>query len=235
MTPTEIAQLNLNFADATPETILSYCAQRFPGKVILSSSMGNEDQMLTHLIGSAKIAIQIITLDTGRLFAETYSLIERTNERYGISIRIMFPDAAQVEEMVNAKGVNLFYESVGNRKLCCHIRKIAPLKRALAGMDCWITGLRREQSEYRADMQLFEWDDEYGILKVNPLINLKEAEVWSFITENHVPYNKLHDKNFKSIGCQPCTRAVTDGDDARSGRWWWEDANHKECGLHERQ
>ncbi|MEI6122200.1 MAG: phosphoadenylyl-sulfate reductase [Bacteroidota bacterium] len=234
MLATEIDQLNQQFATGTPAQILKACTVRFPGKLLLSTSMGAEDQMLTHLIGSEKMPIEIVTLDTGRLFADTYSLMERTRERYGISIRILFPDAAQVEAMVNLKGINLFYESVDNRKLCCHIRKIEPLKKALNGKHCWITGLRAEQSEYRADMQLFEWDLEFEILKVNPLLQLTEIDVWAFIRAMHVPYNKLHDKNYKSIGCQPCTRAVAEGENARAGRWWWEDANHKECGLHER-
>ena len=197
--------------------------------------MGAEDQLLTHIIATEKIPVSIFTLDTGRMFPETYSLIERTREKYGLDIAVYFPDASQVEAMVNRKGVNLFYESVENRKMCCHVRKIEPLKRALAGTECWITGLRREQSEFRQDMQLFEWDAEFNILKVNPLINFTEEEVWTFIRKENVPYNKLHDKNYLSIGCAPCTRAVQPGEDARSGRWWWEDSGKKECGLHERE
>jgi phosphoadenosine phosphosulfate reductase len=234
MTTAQINNLNNRFGGASPAEIMGFCASEFSCKTILSSSMGAEDQLLTHIIATEKISVSIFTLDTGRLFAETYSLIERTREKYGIDIAMYFPDASQVEAMVNSKGVNLFYESVENRKMCCHVRKIEPLKRALACRECWITGLRREQSDYRSDMQLFEWDAEFNILKVNPLINFSEEEVWSFIRKENVPYNKLHDKNYLSIGCAPCTRAVLPGEDARSGRWWWEDSSKKECGLHER-
>lgn len=235
MTPTQIKNLNERFAKVSPAEVIQFCVNEFHSGITLSSSLGAEDQLLTHIIATEKFPVTIFTLDTGRLYPESYSLLERTREKYGINISVYFPNASEVEAMVNKKGVNLFYESVDNRKLCCRIRKIKPLKRALAGKECWITGLRSEQSEYRSDMQLFEWDKDFRILKVNPLINFTEEDVWKFIRENHVPYNKLHDKNFKSIGCAPCTRAVADGEDARAGRWWWEDANHKECGLHFRE
>jgi phosphoadenosine phosphosulfate reductase len=235
MTISQINDLNKRFEKADPVEILEFCAAEYYGKASLSNSFGAEDQLLTHIIATEKIPISIFTLDTGRLYQETYSLMERTHEKYQIDIKVYFPDAAQVEEMVNRKGVNLFYESVENRKLCCRIRKMEPLKRALEGTDCWITGLRREQSEFRSDMQLFGWDEALGILKVNPLINFTEEDVWTFIRANQVPYNKLHDKNYKSIGCAPCTRAVREEEDARSGRWWWEDSSKKECGLHERE
>jgi phosphoadenosine phosphosulfate reductase len=235
MTSSEITELNKTYSKASPSETMQFCASRYAGATTLSSSLGAEDQLLTHIIATEKIPVSVFTLDTGRLYAETYSLMERTREKYALPITVYFPDALQVETMVNNKGVNLFYESIENRKLCCHVRKMEPLKRALKGMDCWITGLRREQSEFRSEMQLFEWDEAFNILKVNPLINFTEEDVWQFIRKNHVPYNTLHDKNYKSIGCAPCTRAVHDGDDARSGRWWWEDAGHKECGLHERE
>jgi phosphoadenosine phosphosulfate reductase len=235
MTISQIDDLNKRFSKAGLGEILEFCAAEYYGKATLSNSFGAEDQVLTHIIATEKIPINIFTLDTGRLYPETYSLMESTREKYGIFIKVYFPDAAQVEEMVNRKGVNLFYESVDNRKLCCRIRKMEPLKRALEGTDCWITGLRREQSEFRSDVQLFEWDETLDMLKVNPLIYFTEEDIWTFIRANNVPYNKLHDKNYKSIGCAPCTRAVKEGEDARSGRWWWEDAGHKECGLHERE
>jgi len=235
MTTIEIHTLNHNFSDAMPLEILQFCAEKFEGAIRLSSSLGAEDQLLTHIIATHKISISIFTLDTGRLFPETYSLIDRTREKYNINLDVYFPKASQVEAMVNAKGMNLFYESLANRQQCCHVRKIEPLRRALANQECWITGLRRDQSEFRSDMHLFEWDDEFGILKVNPLINFSDLDVWEYIHENNVPYNKLYDKNFLSIGCAPCTRAVQDGENARAGRWWWEDANHKECGLHKRE
>jgi phosphoadenosine phosphosulfate reductase len=231
----DIDKLNKTYSAATPTKIMRFCASEFHSKTILSSSMGGEDQLLTHIIATEKIPVTIMTLDTGRLFAETYSLIDRTREKYGVIIHVYFPDAARVEAMVDSKGVNLFYESLENRKLCCHVRKVEPLRRALQGQECWITGLRRDQSAFRSETQCFEWDEEYQILKVNPLLNFTEDEVWQFIRQNNVPYNALHDKNFKSIGCAPCTRAVKPGEDARAGRWWWEKANHKECGLHERE
>ena len=177
-------------------------------------------------------ATKIFTLDTGRLFYETYELMEKTCLRYGISISVYFPEAGRVERMVTEKGINLFYGSVENRKECCHVRKVEPLRRAFEGLDVWICGLRRSQSITRADGQLVEWDEDNGLIKLNPLIGWSEDEVWSYIRENHVPYNTLHDKGFPSIGCQPCTRAVMPGEDIRAGRWWWENQDTRECGLH---
>ena len=178
---------------------------------------------------------RIFTLDTGRLFPETYSLIERTNMNYGIKIRLFFPDYREVEKMVSENGVNLFYESVEKRRMCCHIRKLEPLKRAFAGLKVWICGLRHEQSVTRTGNQVVEWDEGNGLLKVNPLIDWTEAQTWEYIKKNGVPYNALHDKGFPSIGCQPCTRAVKPGEDVRAGRWWWESPDHRECGLHNTQ
>jgi phosphoadenosine phosphosulfate reductase len=175
---------------------------------------------------------KIFTLDTGRLFPESCQLIEKTNQTYNISIDIYFPDAAGVEKMVKEKGINLFYQSVENRKLCCHIRKIEPSKRALKGMEVWITGIRKDQTLSRFYNRYVEWDEANHIIKINPLLTWTEKQVWDYIKSFHVPYNELHDKGFPSIGCMPCTRAVITGEDARSGRWWWEDAGHKECGLH---
>jgi len=177
---------------------------------------------------------QIFTLDTGRLFPETYSLIERTNNKYKTKIQIFFPDYHEVEQMVHEKGINLFYDSVENRKLCCSIRKTQPLQRALKNAEAWICGLRKEQSVTRQDLDVIEWDANNDLLKINPLINWTEKQVWDYIKTNHIPYNKLHDKGFPSIGCQPCTRAIEPGEDIRSGRWWWENPEHKECGLHRR-
>ena len=179
--------------------------------------------------------MKIFTLDTGRLFPETYDIINQTSQHYGIRIDVYFPDREQIENMVKNKGVNLFYESVENRKLCCHNRKIEPLNRALSGMDAWITGIRKDQTLSRFDAKPVEWDERYGLIKINPLYKWTEKMVWEYIGKYKVPYNALHDKGFPSIGCQPCTRAVNPGDDPRSGRWWWEDQGHKECGLHERK
>jgi len=194
--------------------------------------MGAEDQVITDMLVKINPSIDIFTLDTGRIFPETYELIEQTNKKYNIKIKPYFPDYKEVEKMVTDKGVNLFYDSVENRKMCCHIRKIEPLKRAFEGRKAWISGLRREQSITRKNVRLIEWDDANGLVKINPVIEWSEEDVWDYITVNQVPYHKLHDKGFPSIGCQPCTRAVKPGEDVRAGRWWWENPEHKECGLH---
>jgi len=227
-----IDNLNLKFANIPLNDILTYFISEFKGRIALSSSMGAEDQILTQMVAGIDPKAKIFTLDTGRMFPETYELVERTNARYKINIKIYFPDREQVEQMVNEKGINLFYESIENRKQCCHIRKIEPLKRALQGLDIWISGLRRSQSVTRTDLQLVEWDENFGLIKLNPLINWTEGQTWAYINENNIPYNKLHDQGFPSIGCQPCTRAVESGEDVRAGRWWWELPQHKECGLH---
>jgi len=227
-----IDNLNLKFANIPLNDILTYFISEFKGRIALSSSMGAEDQILTQMVAGIDPKAKIFTLDTGRMFPETYELVERTNARYKINIKIYFPDREQVEQMVNEKGINLFYESIENRKQCCHIRKIEPLKRALQGLDIWISGLRRSQSVTRTDLQLVEWDENFGLIKLNPLINWTEGQTRAYINENNIPYNKLHDQGFPSIGCQPCTRAVESGEDVRAGRWWWELPQHKECGLH---
>ncbi|MBN2214660.1 MAG: phosphoadenylyl-sulfate reductase [Bacteroidales bacterium] len=227
--------LNALFKDKQPAEILAYFLDKYKGKVALGSSLGAEDQVLTDMIVKIDRKTKIFTLDTGRLFPETYQLIEKTNRKYQINIRIYFPDTVQVEKMVNEKGINLFYESIENRKLCCHIRKIEPSKRALHGMKIWITGIRKDQSLSRFYNKHVEWENENKLLKINPLLNWTEKQVWEYIKFNHVPYNELHDKGFPSIGCMPCTRTVKPGEDIRSGRWWWEDAGHKECGLHNRK
>ncbi len=231
----EIAEeLNKEFRGQAPEKVIKVMHERFKGKIALSSSMGAEDQVLTDMVLTADKNADIFTLDTGRVFPETYDLIQRTNSRYGINIRVMFPDYKRIEEMVNTKGINLFYDSVENRKLCCHIRKIEPLQRALSSLDVWITGLRRSQSVTRTNGQMIEWDENNGLVKFNPLIDWSEEDVWDYIHENNVPYHRLHDKGFPSIGCQPCTRAIEPGEDVRAGRWWWENPELKECGLHAR-
>ncbi|MBI1341551.1 MAG: phosphoadenylyl-sulfate reductase [Terrimonas sp.] len=204
----------------------------FPGKVVFSSSLGQEDQVITAVIGEHQIPVDIFTLDTGRLFYEAYDLLEKTNARYKINIRVLFPDPADVEAYVLAKGVNGFYESVGNRKQCCHIRKVKPLNRALEGAKVWITGLRAAQSANRSDMKMLEWDEERQLYKFNPLIHWGYEEMISYIQQHNIPCNTLHDKGYISIGCAPCTRAIEPGEDPRAGRWWWE-SSQKECGLHE--
>jgi phosphoadenosine phosphosulfate reductase len=228
----KVAELNLQFADYGPGELLAWFTDGFTGKIAFSTSLGAEDQVITHLLANGKMPVKIFTLDTGRLFQETYDLIEITRKKYGIELEIYFPDPARVEEMVNGKGINLFYESVENRRLCCNIRKKEPLKRALAGMEVWITGMRREQSVTRVESSLIEWDSELEIIKVNPLIQWNEEKVWQFIREEKVPVSELHAKGYPSIGCLPCTRPVNPGEDIRSGRWWWELPQFKECGLH---
>ncbi|MBA7524521.1 Thioredoxin-dependent 5'-adenylylsulfate reductase [subsurface metagenome] len=225
-------ELNIKLKDKSAEEVLNYFMSMYRGKIVLGSSLGTEDQVLTDILVNIDKNISIFTLDTGRLFSETYDLIDRTNKKYGIKIKVYFPDSKKVESMVNTKGINLFYESIENRKQCCNIRKIEPLKKALPGYDVWITGLRKDQSLNRFYTHLVEWDETHKVLKVNPLIHWTEKEVWNYIKENNVPYNALHDKGFPSIGCQPCTRAVKPGEDFRSGRWWWEEPKNNECGIH---
>lgn len=204
----------------------------FPGQVCFSTSLGQEDQVISHAIAKAKTTIRVFTLDTGRLFNETYELLEKTIARYKLPIQIYYPDATNIENYVNQKGINAFYESVANRKECCHIRKVEPLNRALQGAKIWITGLRADQSITREEMKMVEWDEQRGLYKYNPLIHWTLDDVVNYINEFDVPYNPLHDKGFISIGCAPCTRALEPGEDIRAGRWWWEDAIKKECGLH---
>ena len=216
--------------ESLPEA-LKTIADLFPGQVVFSSSLGQEDQVITDAIFKNKIPIKIFTLDTGRLFNETYELLERTMARYKQTIHVFFPDATDVENFVNTKGLNSFYESVENRKECCNIRKVKPLNRALQGAKVWITGLRSEQSESRKDLPMIEWSEEKQLFKFNPLINWNYDQVLTYLKEFNVPYNYLHDKGFISIGCAPCTRAIEAGEDPRAGRWWWE-TSQKECGLH---
>ncbi|MEI6140714.1 MAG: phosphoadenylyl-sulfate reductase [Mariniphaga sp.] len=230
----QIDKLNQKYENATAEELLKGFLSSFKGTIALSSSLSIEDQVLTHIICNIDKTTKIFTLDTGRLFPDTYDLIHRTNSKFGIKMKVYFPEAGEVEQMVNTKGINLFFESVENRKLCCNLRKIRPLKRAFQGLEVWICGLRREQSVTRQDMQRIEWDEGNGIIKLNPLIDWTEDEVKEFIKINGIPYNPLHDKGFPSIGCQPCTRAIFPGEDIRAGRWWWENPETKECGLHKR-
>jgi phosphoadenosine phosphosulfate reductase len=215
------------------EKALTMLAYRFPDKVVFSTSFGWEDQVLTHMIFSNHLPIKVFTLETGRLFPETYYVWNRTLEMYeNQPIHAYYPDRTALERMVSQKGPSSFYESVENRKECCAIRKIEPLKRALAGNEIWITGIRAEQSPNRETMQGIEWDSQNNIIKFHPLFDWTLEQVKAYISENNIPYNPLHDKGFPSIGCAPCTRAVKEGEDFRAGRWWWEDQTKKECGLH---
>lgn len=233
MNPTQnIDLLNEQWYRLAAQQIIEKALILFGEKITFATSLGAEDQVITYMISKINKSADIITLDTGRVFPETYDLLHRTINRYGVAIKSYYPDTAQVEEMVNTKGINLFYESIESRKLCCHVRKIVPLRRALQGKDAWITGLRREQSVTRTDLKIVDWDEANGLLKINPLLEWTEEQVWGFIKSNDIPYNTLHDHGFPSIGCQPCTRAIEKSEDLRAGRWWWEMPDSKECGLH---
>ncbi len=233
-TQQKINQWNAELAGRSPVEVIRFFLEEFGDKVALSSSMGLEDQVLTHMIQSITKEANIFTLDTGRLFPETYDLIDRTAKKYGINIKVYFPDYKEVEKMVAEKGMNLFFDSIEDRKFCCKVRKLNPLARALEGLEAWITGLRSDQSVTRNDLKMIEWDDVNGLIKINPLFNWSEKEVWDYVDEYTVPVNPLHKKGFASIGCQPCTRAIMEGEDIRAGRWWWENPETKECGLHQK-
>jgi phosphoadenosine phosphosulfate reductase len=220
----ELAALSL------PDALRSV-ASRFPGQVAFSTSLGQEDQVITDAIFRERVDVRVFTLDTGRLFPETYELIDATRQRYNAVIEVVAPDAQRLAQLTTAKGFHSFFESVDNRKECCGIRKVEPLRRALAGAAVWVTGLRAEQSANRQSMRIVEWDAGYGLYKFNPLIAWSYQEVLAYIKANNVPDNPLHRKGFISIGCAPCTRAIEPGEDPRAGRWWWE-TSKKECGLH---
>lgn len=215
-----------------PVSAISLLADRFPGKITFSTSFGWEDQVVTDFIFKNNLPVRVFSLETGRLFPETYYVWNRTLERYNQPIYTYYPDAAELEKMVSTKGPSSFYTSVENRKECCAIRKMGPLKRALAGQQCWITGIRSEQSVNRTDMRNLEWDEQNQLIKFHPVFDWTLEELKAYIREHNIIYNPLHDKGFPSIGCAPCTRAVQEGEDFRAGRWWWEDQSKKECGLH---
>lgn len=227
-------ELTEKLKDYSPVEVLKYFIDTYNDKVGFASSLGAEDQVLTDMICKFTKQANIFTLDTGRLFPETYNLIAKTSDYYGVKIKVFFPNHDKVEKVVAEKGINLFYESIENREECCGLRKKEPLKRAFKGLEAWICGLRRDQSITRFNNQLVEWDEQNKLFKINPLINWSEQEVWDYIKENNVPYNELHDNGFPSIGCQPCTRAIKPGEDVRAGRWWWEQPEKRECGLHNR-
>ena len=197
-----------------------------------ASSLGLEDMVLTHIILKEKLPIKIFTLNTGRLPRETIALIEKIHTHYGYEIEQYLPKTEAVESYIQDFGLNAFYESIDLRKKCCHIRKVEPLGRALQGADAWITGQRREQSVTRHELTLDDWDEQHGIAKYNPLFDWSEAQVTAYIQSNDIPVNALHARGYPSIGCEPCTRAIKPGEDSRAGRWWWEHADQKECGLH---
>ncbi|WP_394344167.1 phosphoadenylyl-sulfate reductase [Sphingobacterium hotanense] len=227
-----IEQLKSDLAGLDAREILTYVNARFGEEAIFSTSFGIEDQVITHLLSEINATTRVFTLDTGRLFPETYYVWNRTLDIYKLPIQAYYPRTEAVEELISTKGPSSFYESTENRKECCFIRKIEPLKRAIKGYKVWITGIRAEQSENRDHMEFIEWDEGNQIIKVHPLFNWTLEMVETFLKVNFVPYNPLHDKGFPSIGCQPCTRAIAAGEDFRAGRWWWEDKSKKECGLH---
>lgn len=204
---------------------------RFDG-VSLSSSLGAEDMVLSHIVAQHQFPIEVFTLDTGRLHEETYKLMDIVQSKYNNQLTVYFPEVNDLESFINTQGVNAFYRSIDFRKLCCHIRKVEPLKRALKNTEVWITGLRNQQSVTRQAIDEFSWDETFKLYKYNPLLSWSYEDVWQYIKENDVPYNDLHDRGFPSIGCSPCTRAINQGENERAGRWWWESPETKECGLH---
>jgi phosphoadenosine phosphosulfate reductase len=212
-------------------TVLQQAVREF-SPVTFANSLGAEDMVLTDLIAKHQPDIAMFSLDTGRLPQETYDLMQTLRTRYSVPLQVYFPSNVLVEDFVAQHGVNGFYDSVENRKACCHVRKVEPLKRALAGKKAWITGMRREQAVTRGSLEVSSFDADHGLQKFNPLLDWTNAEVWEYIKANGVPYNALHDQFYPSIGCAPCSRAITPGEDIRAGRWWWEDPQNKECGLH---
>lgn len=227
-----IAQIKQEIQGLNAAEIIEHVQRNYGSRTVFSTSFGIEDQVITHLIAQSGKEISLFTLETGRLFPETYYVWNRTLEKYKLPIKAYYPNTEAVEQMVTKKGPSSFYESVENRKECCHIRKIEPLRRAIQGFEIWITGIRAEQSANREDMENVEWDTANNIIKIHPLFHWTLEEVEGFLKKNGIPYNPLHDKGFLSIGCQPCTRAIRKGEDFRAGRWWWEDKSKKECGLH---
>lgn len=229
----EIEKLAENFENKEPQEILKWASDTFHPKIALSSSFSTEDVTLIDMLWKINPKFRVFTLDTGRLNQETYSLIDRIRTRYDAQVEVYYPKTAAVEKMVREHGMNLFYESVTYRRLCCNVRKVEPLLRALRGLDAWITGLRRGQGVTRTEVKKVEIDEAHGnIVKVNPLAGWSNEQVWDYVKKNNVPYNSLYDKNYTSIGCEPCTRPIKPEEDIRAGRWWWESPDEKECGLH---
>ncbi|MET3034689.1 phosphoadenylyl-sulfate reductase [Chryseobacterium sp. NRRL B-14859] len=213
--------------------LLEHLSELFPGEIIFSTSFSYEDQVVTHLIKD--LGIDIFTLDTGRLFEQTYETWTASRAFFKKEIKAYYPDQQELQEFVSKNGPDSFYRSVEERKKCCNIRKVQPLKRALKGYKVWITGLRSEHSVGRKEMPQLEWDPDHQIIKFHPILDWTTKEVETYVQTHHLPYNYLHKKGFVSIGCEPCTRAIKEGEDFRAGRWWWEDADKKECGLHVHQ
>jgi len=228
----KLEELKTKAKGLSANELIKFVSEEFGPRVNFATSLGEEDQVILDMISKAAPAIEVFTLDTGRLFQETYDLMSKNQKRYKVPFKIYYPDTKAVEEMVKTRGINLFYESVENRKMCCGIRKVEPFKRAVANVDAWLSGLRREQSLTRSNLEIFEWDDLNQKIKISPLMDWSLEDVRRYIKENNVDVNPLHAKGFVSIGCSPCTRAIKPGEDIRAGRWWWENPQQKECGLH---
>lgn len=230
-TAEQIQQLNEKLK--TPQDVLKWALDNLHPKLAMASSFGAEDVVVIDMMMKINPKARVFTLDTGRLNQETYDVMDEIRNKYNMNIEVMFPDSNEVEEMVRVNGMNLFYQSMGNRKLCCGIRKVHPLKKMLSSVDGWITGLRADQTEVRSSVHMIEIDPQHnGIIKVNPIIEWTWEQTLDYIKNNNIPYNKLHDKGYPSIGCEPCTRAIKPGEPLRAGRWWWETDPQKECGLH---
>lgn len=230
-TAEQIQQLNERLK--TPQDILKWALDNLHPRIAMASSFGAEDVVVIDMMMKINPKSRIFTLDTGRLNQETYDVMDEIRNKYNTNIEVMFPDSNEVEQMVRVNGMNLFYQSMTNRKLCCGIRKVHPLKKMLSTVDGWITGLRADQTEIRSGSKRIEIDPQHnGIIKVNPIIEWTWEKTWDYIKNNNVPYNKLHDMGYPSIGCEPCTRAIKPGEPLRAGRWWWEEDPQKECGLH---
>ena len=228
----EITRVAYEYENRSAEELLTWCLKQFEDKMSLATSFGAEDMALTDILLRIRPDAHIFTLDTGRLPEETYRVWQQTEEKYATRVQPFFPDTKAVEEMVREQGPNLMYRSVELRRRCCHVRKVEPLNRALAGRQAWLTGLRREQAVTRGGVGKIECDTTHDIVKINPLADWTEKMVWDYLREHQVPYNELHDRSYPSIGCAPCTRAIKATEDVRAGRWWWESPEKKECGLH---
>jgi len=228
----KLRELKEQLSDKTIEERLDTLASLFPEQVIFTTSFGVEDQVITEKIFTNNLPVRVVTLDTGRLFPETHEVFSQTMIKYRKKIEVFFPDYLSVEKLVNEKGPFSFYDSIENRKECCRIRKVIPLRRALAGMSVWVSGIRAEQSDNRGQMSDLEFDEEKKLFNFHPLFDWSLQDVEKYVKDNSIPYNSLYDKGYLSIGCEPCTRPVLKGNDFRSGRWWWENSNGKECGLH---
>lgn len=229
----DLTHFNKELNNKSPQEILTWCYQQYnPNKIKLSTSFGVEGCALIHMLVNLKIKPKVFTIDTGRNFQETYNLWQEIVTRFHVEIETYFPDPADITELTSYRGPNLFYANVENRKRCCYVRKVKPLLNALAGVDVWISGVRSEQSESRADLDPLTWDEKHQLIKISPLLDWTEVNVWEYVRNNDVPYNKLHDQGYPTIGCAPCSRPVRPVEEQRSGRWWWEMEEPKECGIH---